>query len=150
MSKTGQTKKLLNLLNKSICCDGLCPKLSEQAGNSLICLPDGLYSSASAVSISDDSDNCLELREDGLYIQCPSLNVSANNGLTENTPNNFQLGGTLIKNTDINTGSFYLNLTGNNVSTPVFQVLNFGGGGGSINRPGTADFEIIITYIPYI
>jgi len=55
---------------------------------------------------------------------------TVNNGLTENPANNFQLGGTLVQNTQINNGSFYLEIIGN-VASPLvdlFRVINSGTG----------------------
>lgn len=42
-SKTGQTKKLLKLLNSDDCCLDVCPKISEDSGNVIECRADGLY-----------------------------------------------------------------------------------------------------------
>jgi len=40
----------------------------------------------------------------------PNTVVSADNGLTENTPGNVQLGGTMLKDTTINLATFFLRL----------------------------------------
>lgn len=52
---------------------------------------------------------------------------TVDNGLTESPANNFQLGGTLIQNTQINALTFYLELIGN-LSTPLLKVYNAGTG----------------------
>lgn len=55
---------------------------------------------------------------------------TADNGITESPANNFQLGGTLVQNTQINNGSFYLEIIGN-VASPLvdlFRVINSGTG----------------------
>lgn len=49
---------------------------------------------------------------------------TVDNGLTENPANNFQLGGTLIKNTTIDAGLFNLLVTGANTPGSVLSVIN--------------------------
>lgn len=54
---------------------------------------------------------------------------TVNNGLTESPANNFQLGGTLIKNTTINTSTFILNLLGNLIGDAIYKLKNTAAGG---------------------
>jgi hypothetical protein len=56
--------------------------------------------------------------------------ITANNGLTENTPNNVQLGGTLVQNTTVAQSTFSMNFSGAWTSgTPaMFQITNTGNG----------------------
>lgn len=57
--------------------------------------------------------------------------VTADNGLTEDVPNNIQLGGTLLKNTSINTtANYFLTVTGAIVGSPVLDVVTTAGSAG--------------------
>jgi len=54
---------------------------------------------------------------------------TVDNGLTENPANNFQLGGTLLQDTTINTNTFILNLLGNLVGDAIYNLENTATGG---------------------
>jgi len=53
--------------------------------------------------------------------------TTASNGLTK-VVNDIQLGGTLVANTTINTGSNYLELTGSSAVNPIFSTIQSGNG----------------------
>jgi len=55
--------------------------------------------------------------------------ITADNGLTMNTPSNVQFGGTLIKNTTINTGGFSTTWTGANTNTTLTAISTSSGTG---------------------
>lgn len=106
-------------------------KISEDLGNTLEIRPDGLFAMVSgsdillvatdsntidftttgdedhnltaSVKISSSAGNALSASGDGLYV--PSY--SSNNGITKDVTNNFQLGGTLIKNTTLDFAAAY-------------------------------------------
>jgi hypothetical protein len=51
---------------------------------------------------------------------------TVNNGLTASTPNNFQLGGTLLQHTTINTAGFRTIITGSNTNFSILDLTNTG------------------------
>lgn len=98
--KTGQTKKLLKLLNANPCCD--CPPISDEEGNIIQCNEDGLFASASepeslrfAAPGEDDSQdailrqffmngNLLQRREFSIHADTTASYTSLTFGLFDN------------------------------------------------------------------
>jgi hypothetical protein len=78
--------------------------------------------------------------------------VTADNGITKSTPNNFQLGGTLLKNTSIAQANFDMNFSGGKVaigstSAPVSTLQVTGSQGVSFRKVTTATTIDVTDYV---